>query len=68
MLAEYWVAITNAFGEHQQPAMALLAVTNDFDLQLLGVTGPPQAVSGLPMEITWSVTNHGRGQLQRRLP
>jgi RHS repeat-associated protein len=56
--AEYWVAITNAFGGTNS-LPALLTVTNDFDLQLLGVTGPPQAVSGLPMEITWSVTNQG---------
>jgi RHS repeat-associated protein len=55
---EYWVAITNAFGSTNS-AEALLTVTNVFDLQLLGVTGPPQAVSGRSMEINWSVTNQG---------
>ena len=52
------MAITNAFGGTPSIA-ALLTVTNDFDLQLLGVTGPPQAVSGQSMKVSWSVTNQG---------
>ena len=57
-VAQYWVQISNNYGSTNSEKVQL-SVTNDFDLQLVGITGPPQAVSGEPMEISWSVTNRG---------